>query len=71
VTGIIIIIIHPFVVPWPLFQFLDPKRSVGLLGRGISPLQGLYVYRTTQTQNKRTQYKHSCFKWNLNPRSQR
>jgi hypothetical protein len=27
--------------------------------------------RTTQTQNKRTQYRHPCFEWDTNPRSQR
>jgi hypothetical protein len=30
-------------------------QSVGLLGRGISPSQGRYPHRTTQTQNKRRQ----------------
>jgi hypothetical protein len=40
---------------WPLFSFLIYTQSVGLLGRGISPSQGRYLHRTTQTQNKRTQ----------------
>jgi hypothetical protein len=31
------------------------SQSVGLLGRGISPSQGRYLHRATQTQNKRTQ----------------
>jgi hypothetical protein len=35
--------IQPFVEPWPLFQFLD-TQSVELLGRGISPLQGLCLH---------------------------
>jgi hypothetical protein len=36
--------------PWILIQFRNLfTQTVGLLGRGISPLQ----YRTTQTQNKR------------------
>jgi hypothetical protein len=34
------------------FQFLNPTQSVGLLGRWISPSQGCYLRRTTQTQNK-------------------
>jgi hypothetical protein len=36
-------------------QFLNLRQSVGLLGRGISPTQGRYLHRTTQTQNKRRQ----------------
>jgi hypothetical protein len=31
------------------------RQSVGLLGRVISPSQGRYLHRTTQTQNKRRQ----------------
>jgi hypothetical protein len=30
--------------PWPLFQFLNPIQSVGLLGWGISPSQGHYLH---------------------------
>jgi hypothetical protein len=36
--------LQPFVGPWPLFQFFDPIQSVGFLGRGISPSQGLYLH---------------------------
>jgi hypothetical protein len=36
-------------------QFLNLRQSVGLLGRGISPTQGCFLHRTTQTQNKRRQ----------------
>jgi hypothetical protein len=36
-------------------QFLNFRQSVGLLGLGISPSQGRYLHRTTQTQNKRRQ----------------
>jgi hypothetical protein len=36
-------------------QFLNLRQSVGLLGLGISPTQGHYLHRTTQTQNKRRQ----------------
>jgi hypothetical protein len=32
-------------------QFLNLGHSVGLLGKGISPSQGRYLYRTIQTQN--------------------
>jgi hypothetical protein len=38
-----------------LFQFLNLIQSVGLLERGISPTQGRYLHRTTQTRNKRRQ----------------
>jgi hypothetical protein len=38
-----------------LFSFLTYTQSVELLGGGISPSQGRYQHRTTQTQNKRTQ----------------
>jgi hypothetical protein len=37
------------------FFSLSFTQSVGLLGRIISQSQGRYLYRTTQTQNKRTQ----------------
>jgi hypothetical protein len=48
-------------------QFLNLRQSVGFLGRGISPMQGRYLYRTTQTQNKR---RHLCHEWDSNPWSQ-
>jgi hypothetical protein len=44
--------------PWNTlfhFSFLILGQSVGLLGWGISPSQGRYIHRTTQTQNKRRQ----------------
>jgi hypothetical protein len=48
--------LQPFVRPWPIFQFLDLfTQSVGLLGRGISPLQGRAACTHRQhKQNKRT-----------------
>jgi hypothetical protein len=36
------------------FSVLIYTQSVGLLGRVISPSQGRYLHRTTQTQNKHT-----------------
>jgi hypothetical protein len=36
--------LQPFVGPWPLFKFLDPTQSVGLLERGISPSQSLNLH---------------------------
>jgi hypothetical protein len=49
------------------FQFLNLRQSIALLGQGISPPQGCYLHRTTQTQNK---CKHPCLEWDSNPRSQ-
>jgi hypothetical protein len=41
--------------PRLLFQFLGSIRHlVGLLGRGISPAQGLYLRRTTQHRETQT-----------------
>jgi hypothetical protein len=42
--------LQPFVGPWPLFQFnnLFSMRTVGLLGRGISPSQGRYIHTGQQ-----------------------
>jgi len=41
--------------PRLLFQFLGSIRHlVGLLGRGISPAQGLYLHRTTQHRKTQT-----------------
>jgi hypothetical protein len=43
--------------PWNAFfhfSFLILRQPVGLLGRGISPSQGRYLHRTTQTQNTQT-----------------
>jgi hypothetical protein len=46
--------LRPFVEPWPLFQVLDSIQSVGLLGRGISPSEGLYLHiEQYKTLNKR------------------
>jgi hypothetical protein len=44
-------------------QFLDLGQSVGILGRVISSLQGLYLYTNTQ---KRTH--HPCPEWDSNLR---
>jgi hypothetical protein len=38
---------------WNQLQFLNLRQSVGLLWRGFSTTQGRYLYRTTQTPNKR------------------
>jgi hypothetical protein len=50
-------------------RFLELCRHmVGLLGRVISPSQGLYLHRTTQ--HRKTRDKLPCFERDSNPRSQ-
>jgi hypothetical protein len=44
------------------------RHLVGLLGRVISPSQGLYLHRTTQ--HRKTKTKHTCFERYSNLRSQ-
>jgi hypothetical protein len=61
--------------PWNAlfhFSFLILRQSVWLLGRGISPSQGLYL-NTGQHKHRKTHthIKHPCPKWDSNPRSQR
>jgi hypothetical protein len=56
-----------FVVPLSLFQFLDLfTQSVGLLGQGISPSQGLYLY-TEQQKHRINVHIHPCLKWDSSP----
>jgi hypothetical protein len=47
------------------FGLLDLRQSVGLLGRVINSLQGLYLYTNTE---KRT-HRHPCLEWDSNPQS--
>jgi hypothetical protein len=49
------------------YQLLNPYTEGRTPWTEISPSQGRYLYRTTQTQNKR---KHPCLEWDSNPRSQ-
>jgi hypothetical protein len=44
-------------------------QSVGLLGRGISPSQDRSLH-TEQHKHRINSHRHSCFKWDSNPRSQ-
>jgi hypothetical protein len=63
-------VLLPFVGPWPRFQFLDLfTHSVGLLGWGISPLQGHYLH-TGEHKNRIKAHMLPCLKWDWNPRSQ-
>jgi hypothetical protein len=64
---------------WPYSPLLGLGRfsvsqsythSTGLLGRGISPSQGLYLY-TEQHKHRINAHRHPCLEWDLNPRSQR
>jgi hypothetical protein len=58
---IIIMNLQPFVGPWPLFQFLHPYTVGRTPWTGDQAVAGpLPTHRTTQTQNKRTQYRHTC-----------
>jgi hypothetical protein len=45
------------------------KQSVGLLGWRISQSQGRYLH-IGQHKHRINAYRHPCFKWNSNPRSQ-
>jgi hypothetical protein len=53
--------------PWLLFSFLIYSQSVGLLGRVVSLLQGLYL-NTGQHKHRKTRVhtKHPCPKWECN-----
>jgi hypothetical protein len=56
----------------PLIQFRNHfSQTVGLLGRVISPSQGLYL-NTGQHKDRINGYtKYPCLEWDSNPRSQR
>jgi hypothetical protein len=51
------------------FSFLIYTQSVGLLGRGISPSQGRYMY-TGQHKHGINAHRHAYLEWDSNPRSQ-
>jgi hypothetical protein len=66
--------LQPFVLPWPLFQFLDLFiQSAGFLGREISPSQSRYLHtgrykhkiKRTQTSMPQVGFEHTTpvFKW--------
>jgi hypothetical protein len=58
--------------PRPLIQFRNHfSQTVGLLGRVISPSQGLYLITGPTKHRKNAYTKHPCLKWDSNPRSQR
>jgi hypothetical protein len=56
---------------WALTAFsisYSYTQSIGLLGRGISPSQGLY---TGQHKHRINAHRYPCLGWDSNPQSQR
>jgi hypothetical protein len=62
--------LQPFVEPWILLQFSKLFYTDGRTRwSSDQPVaRPLPIYRTTQTQNKRKQYRHPCLEWDSNPR---
>lgn len=54
----------PPVWHWAFFSFLILIQSVGHLGRGISPSQGLYLHNRQRKGNKGTQISMPQWEWN-------
>jgi hypothetical protein len=57
-------------------QLLDLVQSVGLIGRVISPSQGLYLYTNTEKRTHNTNTKYPCPEsdskpWSRRPRERR
>jgi hypothetical protein len=52
--------------PWPLFSFLIYTQSVGLLGRGMRPSQGRYLY-TEQHKHRINAHRHPYLKVGFEP----
>jgi hypothetical protein len=62
--------LQTFVRPWLLYLVLDFfTQSIGLLGRGISPLQGRYLH-TGQHKHRINAHRYPCLEWDSNSRSQ-
>jgi hypothetical protein len=63
--------LQSFVGPWPLFSFLILYTDGRTPWTSDQPFaRPLPTHRRTQTQNKRTQYRHPCFEWDSKPLSQ-
>jgi hypothetical protein len=59
----------PLLVPGLFFSFVIIfTKSVGLLGRVISPSQGRYLH-TGQHKHRIHAYRHLCLQWESYPRS--
>jgi hypothetical protein len=52
------------------FNFLIYSHSIGLLGRGIIPSQGLYLHREQHKHRINDTDIRVCLEWDSNPRSQ-
>jgi hypothetical protein len=62
--------LQSFVRPWPLFcDIILYTQSVGLLGREISPSQGLYLY-TEQHKHRINAHRHPHLECDSNSRPQ-
>jgi hypothetical protein len=62
--------LQPFAGPWPRLHFLYLlQKSVELLGRGISPLQGIYLH-TEKYKQRINGHRHLRLQWESNPRYQ-
>jgi hypothetical protein len=56
----------------PFFSFLILYTVARTPLTNVQPVvRPLPTHRTTQTQNKRTKYRHPCPEWDYNPRSHR
>jgi hypothetical protein len=63
--------LQPFFGLCPHFQFRNlHTQSVGIIGRGISPSQGLYLH-IGQHKHRINTYNHPGLEWDSNPRPQR
>jgi hypothetical protein len=70
-VGIYLWLYSPLLVLGRFFSFLILYTVGRTPSTGDQPVsRSLPTHTTTQTQNKGTQYRHSCLEWDSNPRSQ-
>jgi hypothetical protein len=64
-------VLHPFVGPWPLFQFHNPihNRQDFWPGGGVIPSQDLSLH-TGQHKHSINAKRRPCLEWDSNPRPQ-
>jgi hypothetical protein len=56
--------LQPFLGPWPLFSVSwSYTQSVGLLGRGISPSRGRFLYTEQHKHRLNIKYRHLALSW--------
>jgi hypothetical protein len=71
IATILLWLYSPFLGLGRFFSFLILYTVGRTPWTGDQPVAGpLSTHRTTQTQNKCTQYRHPCLEWDSNPRSQ-